>query len=33
VDVVEELPLTPVGKADKKVLRARYWGDSRRGVN
>jgi fatty-acyl-CoA synthase len=33
VDVVEELPLTPVGKADKKVLRARYWGDSRRGLN
>ncbi len=25
VDLVEELPLTPVGKPDKKVLRARYW--------
>ena len=26
VDVVDSLPLTPVGKADKKTLRARYWG-------
>jgi fatty-acyl-CoA synthase len=25
VDFVESLPLTPVGKADKKALRARYW--------
>jgi fatty-acyl-CoA synthase len=25
VDVVDALPLTPVGKADKKALRARYW--------
>jgi fatty-acyl-CoA synthase len=25
VDVVDTLPLTPVGKADKKTLRARYW--------
>jgi fatty-acyl-CoA synthase len=25
VDVVDALPLTPVGKADKKTLRARYW--------
>jgi fatty-acyl-CoA synthase len=25
VEFVESLPLTPVGKADKKVLRARYW--------
>ena len=25
VEFVEDLPLTPVGKADKKVLRARYW--------
>jgi len=25
VDLVDELPLTPVGKPDKKVLRARYW--------
>ncbi len=33
VEVVDSLPLTPVGKADKKVLRARYWGDRSRGVN
>ena len=25
VEFVDSLPLTPVGKADKKVLRARYW--------
>ena len=25
VEFLESLPLTPVGKADKKVLRARYW--------
>ena len=25
VDFIEALPMTPVGKADKKVLRARYW--------
>src|SRR5438105_3992882 len=25
VEFIESLPLTPVGKADKKVLRARYW--------
>ncbi len=25
VDFVDSLPTTPVGKADKKVLRARYW--------
>lgn len=33
VDVVDELPLTAVGKPDKKVLRARYWGEGGRGVN
>jgi fatty-acyl-CoA synthase len=33
VDVVDALPLTAVGKADKKVLRARYWGDAKRGVH
>ncbi|MBW2229197.1 MAG: AMP-binding protein [Deltaproteobacteria bacterium] len=33
VDVVEALPLTAVGKADKKVLRAQYWGDAKRGVH
>jgi fatty-acyl-CoA synthase len=25
VEVVDSLPLTPVGKADKKTLRAQYW--------
>jgi fatty-acyl-CoA synthase len=25
VELVDSLPLTPVGKTDKKVLRARYW--------
>jgi len=30
VEFIDSLPLTPVGKADKKVLRARYWeGQSR----
>jgi fatty-acyl-CoA synthase len=33
IDVVESLPLTAVGKADKKVLRAQYWGDRARKVN
>jgi fatty-acyl-CoA synthase len=30
VEIVDSLPLTPVGKVDKKALRARYWtGESR----
>lgn len=33
VDVVDSIPLSPVGKPDKKALRARYWGDRQRGVN
>ncbi len=33
VEIVDALPLTAVGKADKKVLRARYWSASQRGVN
>lgn len=33
VEFVDALPLTAVGKPDKKVLRARYWGDRRRAVN
>ena len=33
IEVVDSLPLTAVGKADKKVLRARYWGDRPRAVN
>ena len=32
IDVVDALPLTPVGKPDKKVLRARYWEGSDRQV-
>lgn len=33
VDVVERLPLTPVGKPDKKALRKQFWGDRARRVN
>ena len=33
IDVVESLPLTAVGKPDKKVLRAKYWGGTARGVH
>ncbi|MCA3181590.1 MAG: acyl-CoA synthetase, partial [Burkholderiales bacterium] len=33
VDVVPSLPLTPVGKPDKKVLRAQYWAGRTRRVN
>jgi fatty-acyl-CoA synthase len=33
VDVVPRLPLTAVGKPDKKALRAQYWGDRDRRVN
>ena len=33
VEVVDALPLTPVGKADKKVLRARYWSGQQRQVH
>lgn len=33
IDVVETLPVTPVGKADKKVLKAQFWGDRDRKVN
>ena len=29
VHVVDALPLTPVGKPDKKALRARHWGAGR----
>ena len=32
VDFVDALPLTPVGKPDKKALRARYWADATRQV-
>ena len=30
VDVVESIPMSPLGKRDKKALRARYWLDSDR---
>jgi len=32
IDFVDAIPLTPVGKPDKKALRARYWEGSDRGV-
>ena len=32
-DIVGELPLTAVGKPDKKSLRDPYWVDHERGVN
>lgn len=32
IDFVDMIPVTPVGKPDKKSLRARYWHDSERGV-
>jgi len=33
IDVVDQLPMTKVGKIDKKVLRATYWADRERAVN
>lgn len=33
VDVVDSLPLTAIGKPDKKALRAQYWGERQRAVN
>jgi fatty-acyl-CoA synthase len=33
VDVVEEIPLTSVGKYDKQALRARYWAGRERAVH
>ncbi len=33
VDFVTSLPLSPLGKPDKKALRQEYWGDRERGVN
>ena len=33
IDYVESLPLTPVGKPDKKAVRARYWSDVDRAVS
>ncbi|MBI5275830.1 MAG: AMP-binding protein [Burkholderiales bacterium] len=31
--IVDALPMTPVGKVDKKKLRAPYWGDAKRNVH
>jgi fatty-acyl-CoA synthase len=33
IDYVDSLPLTPVGKPDKKAVRARYWRDADRSVS
>ena len=33
VEFLDALPLTPVGKPDKKVLRARYWAGQTRNVH
>ncbi len=32
VDIVDTIPLTPLGKPDKVVLRARYWGGQARAI-
>jgi len=32
-EIWPEIPKTPVGKTDKKAIRARYWADSERAVN
>jgi fatty-acyl-CoA synthase len=33
VDIVDSIPLSPLGKPDKKALRARYWAGAHRLVN
>jgi fatty-acyl-CoA synthase len=33
VDIVDSIPLSALGKPDKKALRAQFWGDRERGVN
>ena len=33
IDYVDALPLTPVGKPDKKAVRAQYWNGSGRAVS
>jgi fatty-acyl-CoA synthase len=33
VDFADAIPVTAIGKPDKKALRARYWGEGRRQVN
>jgi fatty-acyl-CoA synthase len=32
IDFVDAIPTTPVGKPDKKALRARYWQGHERGI-
>ncbi len=32
IDFVPGIPLTPVGKPDKKAVRAQYWKGAERGV-
>jgi fatty-acyl-CoA synthase len=33
VDFTDALPVTGLGKPDKKAIRAKYWGGSTRAVN
>ncbi|MDH3844009.1 MAG: hypothetical protein OES69_08725, partial [Myxococcales bacterium] len=33
IDFVKSIPLSPLGKPDKKALRKQFWGDQERGVN
>lgn len=33
IDFVDAIPLTPLGKPDKKALRAAYWAGQERAVN
>ena len=33
IDFVDEIPVSPLGKPDKKALRARYWESAERQVN
>jgi fatty-acyl-CoA synthase len=33
VEFIDAIPLTPVGKADKRSLRSRFWTDEQRGVH
>jgi fatty-acyl-CoA synthase len=33
IDFTDSIPLSPLGKPDKKALRARYWEGSERLVN
>ena len=33
IDYVDALPLTPVGKPDKKAVRAQYWTEGARAVS